>query len=254
MRETLSPSSPEAGGAYPPPPVAYPPQPTPYPPHPGVYAPPPGPYAPPAPPAGALTVVRPVDPPAVSGGLPPAPDPNDRYRPDPERPSPIWQAIKWPIRKALLGLYYAIQTTRRHKVIALALVVLLVALVGSGVAVYQLTHPTIQPAVPVSVTHFFHGRQTGNVQEMYSSLDPSLQDSNMQSLLQTIVSQDKSQGVSITRYTPVKHYANPEGGEFYVFRVGLSAQGQSGSQLYNFVVGSNGLIQNFGPMIVIGPA
>jgi hypothetical protein len=201
--------------------------------------------------------MTPPERPAVTGGPPPTPerDPSARYRPDPQRQSPVWQAVKWPIRKLLLGIYYLVQAARRHKVFALVVVVVLVALIGAGIAVRQLTQPpqTI-PDTPVSVTHFLHGRQTGNVQEMYSSLDPNLRNSDMQSLLQNIVAQDKSQGLTITNYNPVEHYPSATGGTVYVYNVVVSEQGQSGNQTYTFIVGSNRLIQNFGSMIVISPA
>lgn len=199
--------------------------------------------------------MAPPERPAVSGGPTPQSDPEGRYRPDPKRPSPVWEAIKWPIRKLLLGLYYLVQAIRRNTVFALVVIVVLVALVGAGVAVHQMTQPPqTTPDAPVSVAHFLHGRQTGNIQEMYSSLDPNLRNSDMQSLLQSMVSQDKSESLTITNYSPVEHYPNATGGTVYIYKVGESEQGQSGSQMYTFVVGSNGLIQNFGSMIVISPA
>jgi hypothetical protein len=191
--------------------------------------------------------------PAVTGGPPPTPerDPGDRYRPDPQRQSPVWQAVKWPIRKLLLGIYYIVQAARRHKLFALVVAVALVALLGAGVAVRQLTQPP-QVGVPTSVTHFFHGRQTGNAQEMYNSLDPNLQSSDTQTLLQNIVSSDKSSSITITNYNQVDRHPVTGGGTFYLFRLDLAAPGQTGSQYYAFIVGSNGLIQDFGPMF--GPA
>ena len=70
----------------------------------------------------------------------------------------MWQAIKWPLRKALLGLYIAIQAVRRHKLVTLVVSAMLIGLIVTTLIVRQLTltgstalaieKPSL-PAIPV---------------------------------------------------------------------------------------------------------
>jgi hypothetical protein len=185
----------------------------------------------------------------VTGG--PPDDPNDRYRPDPRKPSPVWQAIKWPIRKLLLGVYYLIQAARRHKAVALVVSILLIGLIAAGVTIRQLTLPPQQAGhtIPTSVTHYFHGRETYNAQEVWNSFDPSLR-ANVGSVqqLQTVLDQDKAQGNTYTSYSYETSYQAADGGSIYVFQVYGASSGQPGSATLAVIVGSSGLITGITPV------
>ncbi len=244
MGDTLSPrdSGPSSGPALQPP--------MPQPPAAGVYPPPPGAYAPPP---GALAVVAP---PRREIAPPGPPDnQNDRYQPDFKRPSPVWQAIKWPLRKALLGVYIGIQAARRHKVVALVVSALLIALIATALIVRQLTLPGPPalaidrpglPAIPASVIHYLHGQETYNAQEMWTSLDSTArtQSNSTESQLQTTLDQERAQGVQITRYVYSGGYQGTDGASHYTIEVYATKSGQVGTYTWYFVVGSNGLIQS----------
>jgi hypothetical protein len=216
---------------------------------PGVYPPPPGAYTPPP---TALTVIEPPQ-----RGLTPQSRPDgqrDRYEPDIKPPSPVWQAIKWPLRKALLGIYIGAQAARRHKIVALVVSALLVALIATALIVRQLTlpgppalgieKPASLPAIPTSVLHYLHGQETYNAQEMWNSLDSSArsQSGASESQLQSTLDQERSQGIQITRLVYSGGYQTPDGSSHYTFEVYATKSGQTGTFTWYFVVGSNGLI------------
>jgi hypothetical protein len=256
MGDTLSPrgSGPEASPA-PQPPAPQAPQ-TPQ--APGVY-PPPGLYAPPqAGPPLALTVAPPrltavAEPPAPEALQAPAEPPPDRYAPDPKPRSPVWEAIKWPLRKALLGIYLGIQAARRHKLITLGVVVLLVALIGAGGVVYELTalappKVTIErpdlPALPASVLHYLHGEETFNAKEVWDSLDPDARTASgaTEGQLQAGLDQARAQGNQTTRIVYSGGYRAADGTSHYTIEIYGSVSGQPETGTLYIVVGTNGLI------------
>ncbi len=198
-----------------------------------------------APPPAALAVVAPPGPPPE--------DDSDRYDPDVRPSSPVWQAIKWPLRKALLGLYIAIQAVRRHKLVTLVVSALLIGLIVTALIVRQLTlsgttalaieKPSL-PAIPASVVHYLHGQATYNAQEMWDSLDTAARtkSSSTESQIQTTLNQERSQGVHVTRYIYSGGYQAPDGSSYYTIEVYALKSGQLGSFTWYFTVGSNGLI------------
>lgn len=245
MGDTLSPrdSGPDAGPALQPPitpPVA------------GAYPPPPGAYAPPP---GALAMVTPPQR-EVAPFAPPPEGQSDRYQPDFKPPSPLWRTIKWPLRKALLGAYMSIQAARRHKVVALVVSALLIALIATALIVRQLTLPappalaieklTNLPAIPASVIRYLHGQETYNAQEMWDSLDTTARTSSngTESQLQTTLSQERAQGIQITRYVYSGGYLAADGSSHFTIEVYATKSGQVGTYTWYFVVGSNGLIKS----------
>ncbi len=173
--------------------------------------------------------------------------------PDDRRPSPVWQAIKWPLRKALLGIYIGIQAARRRKAVALVVSALLIGLIATAVIVRQLTLPAASgvaidqpglPSIPASVMRYLHGQETYNAQEMWNSLDSSAraQSGSSESQLQATLNQERAQDVQITRYVYSGGYQSPDGTSHYTIEVYAMKSGQMGTFTWYFVVGSNGLI------------
>jgi hypothetical protein len=184
---------------------------------------------------------------------PPAGGPRDRYAPDPKPRSPVWEAIKWPLRKALLGIYLGVQLVRRHKLIALVTVALLIALIGAGVLVRQLTLPgppplTIEraglPKLPNSVIHYLHGQVTFNGQEVWDSLDPTArtQTGSTERQIQASLDQERAQGVRTTRLVYSGGYQATDGTSHYTVEITGIFSGQPQTVTLYIVVGPSGLI------------
>lgn len=172
---------------------------------------------------------------------------------EPRRRNAVWQGIKWPLRKALLGAYDLTEAVRRHKRVTLVICALLLALIATGVGVYQLTRPapppvTIEqptlPQLPASVIHYLHARQHFDAAEMLAAYNATArgQLKTTQAQLQTALNQEKSAGLQITRYVYTGGYQAPGGVAHYTIEVYASEQGQSGVFTWYFEVGPDGLI------------
>lgn len=179
----------------------------------------------------------------------------DPYRPpDDRRPrNAVWQGIKWPLRKALLGAYLAVEVIRRHKREALVVGALLLALFVTGAVVYQVTRPApprvavekpALPSLPASVMHYLHARQRFDAAEMWAAYNATARSQlkTTEPQLQTALNQEKSAGLQITRYVYTGGYQSPDGTSHYTIEVYASEQGQSGVFTWYFEVGRDGLI------------
>jgi len=206
------------------------------------YPPPPERYAPPAQTQVAVLETPKRSTPLIS--LPPE---------EPRKRNPVWQAIKWPLRKLLLGIYLLLEVMRKHKREATIVGVLLLALVITGGVVYQVTRPapppvTVErsslPALPASVILYLHGRQHFNATELWNAYDSAARSQlqTTEAQLQTSMNQEKAAGLSIDRYVYSGGYKSPDGTSHYVIEVYASEQGQTGAFTWFFDVGANGLI------------
>lgn len=210
-----------------------------------VYPPPPEGYTPqPAPAQARVTLVEVSKPSVPLTTLPPQ---------EPRKRNPVWQAIKWPLRKALLGIYLALEAARRHKREAFVVGGLLLALVITGGVVYAATRPapppvTVErstlPALPASVIHYLHARQRFDAAELWNTYDTTARSQlqTTEAKLQTSLNQEKAAGLSIDRYIYSGGYQSPDGTSHYVIEVYASEQGQTGVFTWYFDVGANGLI------------
>lgn len=207
-----------------------------------VYPPPPESYAPPA--QTQVALMEAPQRPAPLTTLPPE---------EPRKRNPFWKAIKWPLRKLLLGIYLLLEVMRKHKREATVVGVLLLALVITGGVVYQATRPapppvTVErssmPALPASVILYLHGRQHFNAAELWSAYDSTARSQlqTTEAQLQTSLNQEKSAGLSIDRYVYSGGYQSPDGTSHYTIEVYASQQGQTGVFTWYFDVGTNGLI------------
>lgn len=181
----------------------------------------------------------------------PAPPPTPIYVYEPEPPrkqSRLWRAIKWPIRQLLKAIYLIGRTAHRHKVLAVAALVLLIALGAGGVAAYRIANPppsipisdASRPAIPDSVHHWLHGFVTFNGQEMWDSLSPSMQStmtqaSSSEAALQGVLDQNKSSHVTV-QYHYTGGYQTAQGASYYVVQVSLRGDNGSGELTWYFVV------------------
>lgn len=179
--------------------------------------------------------------------------PQDRYTPDPKPRSQVWEGFKWPLRKALLGVYLGVQAARRHKRVALVVTVLLIGLIATGVVVRQLTLPgppplTIErpglPALPNSVIHYLHGEITFNGQEVWDSLDPSARSQSgvTENQVQASLNQERAQGVQTTRMVYSGGYHASDGTSHYTIEIYGTLSGQAQIVTLYIVVGTSGLI------------
>ena len=208
-----------------------------------VYPPPPESYTPPPAPAQVAL----MEPPRRSAPLTTLPPEEPRKR------NPFWQAVKWPLRKLLLGIYLVIEASRKHRREAAIVGALLLVLLVTGVVVYQVTRPapppvTVErsslPALPASVILYLHGRQHFNAAELWSAYDTTARSKlqTTEAQLQTSLNQEKAAGLSIDRYVYSGGYQSPDGTSHYTIEVYASEQGQTGVFTWYFDVGTNGLI------------
>ena len=125
----------------------------------------------------------------------------------------LWRAIKWPLRKLLLGVYLAGEALERRSRVALATLALvgvaLIALMAAGAllaaraeapsaasqAVVAVERPA-QPALPASVLRFLGARQRFNAVGMWNACDAQGQHDMQipQSQLQPTLNQLKQAG------------------------------------------------------------
>ncbi len=233
-------------------------------PHSPVYPPPPESY-PPQPGPTALTPADASDPAgeAPTKSLPqmalmevmerPAPYSSMLPPEEPRKRNPVWRAIKWPLRKLLLGIYLVGEATRKHKREAIVVGVLLLALIVTGGVVYQATRPApppvaidqpTLPALPASVIHYLHARQHFDAAEMWAAYNATARNSlqTTEPQLQAALNQEKAAGLTITRYVYTSGYRSPGGTSHYTIEVYASEQGQSGVFTWFFDVGTDGLI------------
>lgn len=163
----------------------------------------------------------------------------------------VWEAVKWPLRKALLGVYLAAQAARRRPVIALVVLVALLALLGAGLVVHQMTAPptvTIEqpslPSLPASVTTYLHGQRTFNGHEVWASMDTAARRAGRGSEtgLQYALDQERAQGLQITRYVYSGGYRPAGGQAHYTVEVDFTQGGKTGSHTWFFTIDATGLI------------
>jgi hypothetical protein len=173
---------------------------------------------------------------------------------EPRKQNRVWQGIKWPLRKALLGIYMLGEAIRKHKREAMVIGALLLALIVTGAVVYQVTRPAPPrvaveqpnpPPLPASVLHYLHARQHFDAAEMWAAYNSTARSSlnTTEPKLQTALNQQKAAGLAITRYVYTGGYRSPDGTSHYTVEVYASEQGQSGVFTWYFQVGSDGLIQ-----------
>lgn len=207
----------------------------------------------------------------------PAPAPRSRYEPEPPKPpSPIWRAVKWPLRQFFKLLYLLVSAARRHRIATVLTIVLLAVLGGVAYGAYQYTHPTgalgptssgqpaqgsgangssapftiisqQPPLLPASIIHWLHGHKVFDAREMWSSLSSQAQGSLQQQgvTMQTLQSQldrEKSAGLSYDQYIYTGGFAPPGNNANFTVQVIVSQNGQSIVRTWYFIVDPNGQI------------
>lgn len=179
----------------------------------------------------------------------PPPPPTFAYEPEPPRRQPrFWRIVKWPIRKALKGVYLIGSAARRHKIIALVVLLLIIALSAGGVEVYRIANPAPsipisdadRPALPDSVHHWLHGFVTFNAHEMWDSLSPQMQatleqQNASETSLQGVLDQNRTSNTTV-QYHYTGGYQSSQGVSYYVVQVVLRSDNGSGELTWYFVV------------------
>jgi hypothetical protein len=217
--------------------------------------------------------------PGVTGAGPawPAPPsavqepPRPHYEPEPpKRPSAFWRAVKWPLRKVFKLLYRMGSAAKRHKWVALATLVVLLALGGVTYGVYQYTHPAVTPGattggssgqasassgantpftivqqeappLPPSIINWLHGQKVFDAKEMWNSLSPQAQVSLQQQgvteqSLQSQISQEKAAGVTFEQYIYTGGFAPGGVAANYTVQMIVDQNGQRALRTWYFVV------------------
>jgi|GEM_PF-1439396 hypothetical protein len=208
-----------------------------------------------------------------------------RYEPEPvKRPSRFWRAVKWPIRKLLKAIYLAGRAIRRHRIIALVVLAILL-LGGGGYFAYHVTQRSGPVAIfgnpgtasqngtsntpftiiissslpPLSpgVIDWLHAHKTYNGQELWDALSPALQASLKQqgiteSTVQGQLNRQRQQGIAYDQFIYTGGYLAPNGTANYTVQVVISVNGQQSELTWYFVVDPNNQILAFQDLTLQG--
>lgn len=169
----------------------------------------------------------------------------------------VWQAVKWPLRKLLLGVYMAAETIRAQprKALAITAIILAVLVVGGIASQTQrlTTHTTAPlvavqqpglPALPNSVQRYLQGQQRFNAAEMWATYTPATRASTTatEAQLSATLAQQKADGLRITRFVYSGGYRALDGTAHYTIEVYANEKGKIHTYTWFFAVGADGLI------------
>jgi hypothetical protein len=183
--------------------------------------------------------------------------------PEPERPKYVyeyvpppqpraWRAVKWPLRQLFKGLYLTGSAAKRHKIVTLVILALLIGGVGATYGVYRATHPATatsaagggttlppgaqQPETPFtivnsaapplspSVIQWLHAWKTHDGKEAWNALSPTTQSGFEaqgvdEKAIQQRLDQDRVQGIEYDQFIYSGGYFYPDGSSNYTVEV-----------------------------------
>lgn len=221
----------------------------------------------PAPNAGVEEVPSPA-----SNALVTAPQASPAYLYEPEPPkrqSRFWRMIKWPLRQIIKGIYLTGVFAKRHRVVAVIALAVVLVLAASGFAAYQVVRQqeaaqeqsSLATSInlvsspqagnlPLSVLHFLHARKTYNAQEEWDSLSSSLhaqiqQQGGSVSAIQQNFNQARANGLKLDKFVSSGGYTNPSTGiSHYTIEVYAEEGSAQGLLTWFFIVGADGYISS----------
>lgn len=170
----------------------------------------------------------------------------------------IWDAVKWPIRKTLLGVSLAAEALRGRSRVArtVALVVLLALIVGGAIfaatriaglgaqaPIVQVEQPAL-PSLPISVQRYLRAWRGFDAAGVWSAYDAAGQRSlgMTRPQLQSSLNQRKAAGERVTRYVYTGGYKAPDGTSHYTIEAYTTQRGHTTVSTWYFEVGRDGLI------------
>lgn len=170
----------------------------------------------------------------------------------------FWQAVKWPLRKILLGVYVTAETMRAQPRKALAITAIILAVLTAGGIAAQTPRPTTratrpqliaieQPGLPplaISVQRYLQGQQRFNADEMWAAYAPATRTAMTltKGQLSATLAQQKADGLRITHYVYSGGYRAPNGTTHYTIEVYASEKGKTYISTWFFAVDPDGLI------------
>lgn len=172
--------------------------------------------------------------------------------------SVIWEAVKWPIRKTLLGVSLAADALRRRSPVArtVAVVILLPLFVGGAIfaatriaglgapaPIVQVEQPAL-PSLPISVQRFLRARQRFDGAGVWATYDAAGRRAlgATEPQLQSTFNQQKAAGEVITRYVYTGGYKVSGGTAHYTIEAYMTQHGHTTINTWYFEVGADGLI------------
>lgn len=216
---------------------------------------------------------------------PPAPEPERPkyvYEYVPPKQPWVWRAVKWPVRKFFKGLILTGSAAKRHKIVALVILALLIGAVGATYGVYWATHPETsqrqvtngtanapgaqQPETPFTiinssapplspgVIHWLHAWKTHDGQEAWNALSATTQTNYQaqgidESVVQTRLNQDRDQGMVYEQFIYTGGYFYPDGSSNYTVEVvERLPSGGHAIATWIFLVGSDDTIEAWLPL------
>lgn len=170
----------------------------------------------------------------------------------------FWQAVKWPARKLLLGVYVIAETMRTQPRKALAITAIILAVLVAGGVASQTQRPIIRakpaplvaveqpgrPPLPISVQRYLQGQQRFNADEMWAAIAPATRTSMTLTKEQfsAMIAQQKADGLRIMRYVYSGGYRAPDGTAHYTIEAYASEKGKAHHFTWFFGVDADGLI------------
>jgi hypothetical protein len=217
---------------------------------------------------------------------PPAPEPERpkyvyEYVPPPQPRA--WRAVKWPLRQFFKGLILTGSAAKRHKIVTLVILALLIGGAGATYGVYRATHPSTpttsaagggtalppgaqQPETPftivnssapplsTSVIHWLHAWKTHDGQEAWNALSSTAQTNYQgqgidETAVQQRLDQDRVQGIEYDQFIYTGGYFYPDGSSNYTVEViQRMPSGSHAISTWIFLVGSDNSIEAWLPL------
>jgi hypothetical protein len=161
----------------------------------------------------------------------------------------IWKVVKWPIKTLLKAVYLTGSAAKRHRAVAVVLLLIVALFAAGAIGLYQATHPagpatagagssaasqpdttpftiisSSQPPLSPGVITFLHGYKTFDGHQLWGSLSPNLQQtlqSNGVSAdqLNSDLQREKQAGITYSEFIYTGGFFSPDGTSHFTVEV-----------------------------------
>jgi hypothetical protein len=187
----------------------------------------------------------------------------------------IWKVVKWPIKTLLKVIYVTGSAAKRHRAVAIVLLLIVALFAAGAYGLYQATHPATpatagtgsgstsqsdatpftiisgsQPPLSPGVITFLHAYKTFDGHQLWSSLSPGLQqtiESNGVSAdqLNSDLQQEKQAGLAYTEFIYTGGFLSPDGTSHFTVEVVESLGNARAVRTWFFMTDTNDKVIDF---------